>query len=125
MAIVDPDTLDILAQTAALAGIFGLPKEAMTIVEAVSVAAADPDDDNVAIVLATAYLSGRRFDDAIGVLRDKVLARNPDNESAQAFLALTCHLANRRGECDTLCRGLIASGSDPEAVALARELMDG
>ena len=120
---IDQDTLDILSQSAVLAGQFGLTKEADTIVAAIM--AVSPDDENAAILKAVTQLNARRHEDALKTLRDGVLAKNPDNTAAKAFLAATFHALDRQADYARLRQEVIDADDDAEAVKLVNSLADG
>ncbi len=120
---IDQETLDFLTHSAGLAGTFGLAKESKVIMDAVS--AVLPGDENAMILEAATRLNARRFDAAVKRLRDDVLAKNPDNTAAKAFLALAHHLAGNPGERDRWRNEVIAANDDEDAVELVRDLGQG
>ncbi|MCG8690627.1 MAG: YscG family type III secretion system chaperone [Minwuiales bacterium] len=117
----DQETLVLLAESATLASRFGMGEEAMTITEALSTAL--PDDENVVLIQATANIESRRFEEAAALLRDKVLAKNPDNSTAKAFLGLALHLTGKAADRDKVLQEVIDAGDDEDAVIVARDLI--
>ena len=117
---IDQDTLDILSQSAVLAGQFGLTKEADTIVAAVT--AVSPDDENAIILKAAMQLNTHRYDDAVKTLHDGVLARNPDNTAAKAMLAMTFHVSGRQADYERLRQEVVDANDDAEAIKLVTSL---
>ena len=118
---VDKETVDILAETAILAGIFGLAREGAALSAALSAAA--PGDANVAMVQATALISGRRYDEAGALLRDVVLAEDPDNSIAKAFLGFALKLSGKVTEAEQTCQEVLDADDDADAVTVAKALL--
>lgn len=119
---MDDETMRILAKASNLAGMTGQHKEALEIAEAIRVIL--PDESNAAVVQANALLHAGKFTEAANILRDTVLANEPDNVIAKAMLGLSFHAAGQRTERDTVLQEVIESGSDDEnAVGLAKGLL--
>jgi hypothetical protein len=71
--------------------------------------------------VALIHMNSRAYEDAVKVLREGALARNPQSLEAKMILGLALKLAGRGSECDGVIRELSASG-DAKAESFAKQL---
>jgi predicted Zn-dependent protease len=118
---MDDETITLLAESAGLANRYGLLPEATAITDALL--AAIPDDGNVMLLQATTHLGARRYDEAASILRDKILANDPDNSTAKAFLGMALHLSGKAADRDKVLQEVIDSNDDEDAVTIAQSFL--
>ena len=116
------ETVKLLTEIGFMAAAHCRVKEATTIFEGLQ--AMRPDSEYPAIGLAVAQLSGKHFDQAIKLLRENALAKNPDSADAKSFLGLALKMAGRTSESETPLKEAVASGNGA-AKAMAETLLKG
>ena len=115
-------TVKLLSEIGFMAAARCRVQDATTIFEGLQ--AARPDSEYPAIGLAVAQLSGKNYDQAIKLLRENALAKNPDSADAKSFLGLALKMAGRTSESDTVLKEAATSGKGP-AQAMAEALLKG
>ncbi len=114
---LDNEALQIVAKMADLAGRYGLKEQVESMTNALREAA--PDDENVRLVHAIACLRTEDFDKAAAILKDELLAANPKNELAKAFLSMVYHFQQKEAERDRISKEILDAGDDADEGALA------
>ena len=87
----------------------GLTQQAMTIFEGIE--AVRPDSEAPMIGAALIYLNSNAPEEAVKVLREGALTRNPASLEAKMFLGLALRMAGRNSECDNVIKELNATGN--------------
>ncbi len=111
------DLLKRLSEVGYMACFKGHVKEGEVIMEGVHAAA--PDQIPVKIGLAVARISALRYPEAIALLRDEVLAEDPDNLTAKCFLGLALKESGQQEAARTVLEEVLARG-DEHQQAIAR-----
>ncbi|MCP4979278.1 MAG: hypothetical protein GY935_02155 [Gammaproteobacteria bacterium] len=114
---LDNEALQIVAKLADLAGRYGLKEQVESMTNALREAA--PDDENVRLVHAIACLRTEDFDKAAAILKDELLAANPKNDLAKAFLSMVYHFQQKEAERDRISKEILDAGDDADEGALA------
>lgn len=99
----------------------GMTAKADTIFDAVAVL--KPNAENSMVGKAVNMMNNRSPEDAAAMLRDKVLAKYPDSDSAKAFLGLALKLAGRSSEAESVLAQLAAETKENDAAAMAKNLL--
>lgn len=98
----------------------GFPGEARAILDGLE--KVWPDSPEVKICRAVNHYVVNDFDKAHQCLGD-VLAADPGNEFALAYLGVVYHLAGEDGEARKALETVARDGEDPQAVALAKAML--
>ncbi len=114
---LDNEALQIVAKLADLAGRYGLKEQVESMTNALREAA--PDDENVRLVHAIACLRMEDFDKAAAILKDELLAANPKNDLAKAFLSMVYHFQQKEAERGRISKEILDAGDDADEGALA------
>ncbi|MEM6654264.1 MAG: tetratricopeptide repeat protein [Planctomycetota bacterium] len=88
-----------------------------------AVQAARPESEYPQIGRAVVCLNADRTPEAIAILRG-ALQINPDSDLAMAFLGFALRQAGLTQQSDEVLKQVIDAGGQPEAVAVARSLLD-
>ncbi len=112
-----------LMEVGYLAGGYGYFKEAVTIFD--GLAAVRPDSEYPHIGLAMTQLGMKQSEEAVRILRDHALPKNPDNSLTKAFLGLALMQAGLNGESENVLNQVIDANQNETAVELARNLLAG
>lgn len=120
--VLDPETLKYLGVTAVLAQSVGLRKQATMAAEAAL--AAVPDNVDVQLLAGIVKLGVGETDAGVKLLRDKVLAADPNRSSAKAYLGLAYHQMGLTSERNKLAQQVIDANDDPDAVQLTKSYME-
>ncbi|MEM6546628.1 MAG: hypothetical protein AAF713_02670 [Pseudomonadota bacterium] len=119
---MDDETLQIIASASHLASVTGQEKESFELVECLRVAV--PDDETVETLRASAFIFASRFDEGEKILRDNVLAKNPENWRAKSLLGIALHGSGRATERDRVLQEVIdAKPEDVSALEIAESLL--
>lgn len=97
----------------------GLRQQAMTIFEGIE--AVRPDSEAPMIGAALIYMNSNAPEEAVKVLREGALTRNPKSVEARMFLGIALKMAGRNAECETVIKELNAIG-DAQAKSFAAAL---
>jgi Flp pilus assembly protein TadD len=108
-----------LMEVGVAASCMGMYRQATEIFQ--GIAAVRPESDGPVIGLAIAHMNNRSPEEAIKVLRDHVLSKDPGNIEAKMILGVALKLAGRNAECDNVIKELNATGDD-RAKAFAASL---
>lgn len=114
-------TLQYMVELGFLAADMGRAGEAERIFQGLS--AVRPDREAVLLALAYARLTGGFIREALDILQNKALVLYPDNEVIRNFTGLALFWDGRQEEGRVVLERVVASGSDPVAVAMARGLL--
>lgn len=98
----------------------GLRQQAMTIFEGIE--AVRPDSEAPMIGAALIYMNSNDPEEAVKVLREGALVKNPGSLEAKMFLGLALRMAGRNAECDTVIKELNSTG-DAQAKSFAAALV--
>ncbi|CAM2005070.1 tetratricopeptide repeat protein [Acanthopleuribacter pedis] len=112
-----------LMEVGYLAGGYGYFKDAIAIFEGLS--AVRPDSEYPHIGLAMTHLGMKQTEDAVRILRDNALPKNPENPLTKAFLGLALMQAGLNGESESVLNQVIDDNQNETAVELARNLLAG
>ena len=118
--MLNDETVQYLASTAVIAGVFGMRDKALMISDAL--VAAMPDSIDANLIAASAKLTAGQKRESIKILRDKVLAIEPDRTLAKAMLGMAYDMLNEAGERDKLVNEVLEAGDDENAVELVKEI---
>lgn len=80
---------------------------------------AQSDHETPIIGLAYAALLGSKFDEAVTLLRDKVLAANPNNPTAKAYLGLALGCKGDVEASNTILEQVLKEAKDTSAAKFA------
>tara|TARA_B100001248_G_scaffold262503_1_gene258916 strand:+ start:15295 stop:15681 length:387 start_codon:yes stop_codon:yes gene_type:complete len=116
---IPEDTLKLLLETGIMATNLGLFSRAEGIFN--GILALRPECQTTLICLATTKLLSKRFDEAIKILKEKVLTKNPENDAAKSILGLVLQEAGLSQEGRTVLESV--SAQDKESKALAEALL--
>lgn len=119
-ADVPSELLQLLMQLGYVACGQGHPKSAATIFE--GVAAVRPNTELPLIGLAVALLNQGKLKASCDLLIHCAGRMNPDNQLVKAIAGMIFRITGAQKESDIILDEVIESNSDPEAVALAKEL---
>lgn len=111
----------LLAELAYIAGGYGLLEQVDAITGALAVLR--PESALPSVIRATARLNHGDYDQAERILRDEALAAEPNSAMAKAHLGLAMKLQGRAGESERLLQPLAADTDDPDAAALASQVL--
>jgi predicted Zn-dependent protease len=117
---VDTETVRLLTEIGFMAMSRGKQREAEAIFAGVQ--AVRPKSETPAIGLALTRIGARKLDEAIRILRDDALARNPDSAEAKCYLGMALKLAGRASEADKVLREA-AGAATGETKARAKSLL--
>jgi hypothetical protein len=109
-------TLMEIGIAAAGAGLF---RQAFQIFEGVE--AMRPESEGPSIGVALIHMNSGAPEEAVKVLREGALVRNPNSLEAKMILGLALKLARRASECDHIIKELTESG-DAKAESFAKQL---
>ena len=118
--MLNEETVQYLASTAVIAGVFGMKEKAIAISEAL--VAAMPDNTDAHLIAASAKLTAGQKRESIKILREKVLAVEPDRTLAKALLSMAHDMMNEYGERDKLIADVLNAGDDENAIELVKEI---
>lgn len=107
---VDVEMLRTLSEIGYMACFKGLIKEGEAIMEGVF--AAKPGQIPVQIGLAVARINAFRYEEAINILQNQVLAAEPDNATAKTFLALAMMENGNKSRASELFEDVKQTGTD-------------
>lgn len=99
----------------------GYSKQAEAIFAGVQ--AVRPESELPSIGLAVMQLNAGLCEVAVKTLEEEGLKRNPDSELVQSFLGLALKLGGQSARSEQVLQKVIASGSNTQAVELARSLL--
>lgn len=116
---ITEDILKCLLETGIMATNLGLFARAEGIFNALL--ALRPQCETTLICLATTKIFSKRFDEAIHLLKERVLAVNPNNDAAKSVLGLALQEAGLTQEGYAVLATV--SGNDKESKALAEALI--
>ena len=117
----ETDMLTTLMEIGHLAGGYGFFAESETIFA--GLAAARPNSALPHIGRAVAHLNAHRPEEAVRILREQALERDPTSELARGFLGLSLMLAGFRHEGERVIQVLLDQGGDATALKLAENLI--
>ncbi|CAM2065480.1 Tetratricopeptide repeat protein [Sulfidibacter corallicola] len=118
---VSTETVQTLMEIGYLAGGYGFFKESITIFEGLS--AIRPDSEFPHIGFAMTKLNMKQPEEAVAILRDQALAKNPGNSLTKSFLGLALRQAGHAHECENVLNDVIERNDNETAVALAKSLL--
>lgn len=118
--MLNEETVQYLASTAVIAGVFGMRDKALTISDAL--VAAMPDSTDAQLIAASAKLTAGRKQESAKILREKVLAVDPDRTIAKALLSMAHDMMNELSERDKLIEEVIKADDDENATLLVKEI---
>ncbi len=118
---IETKTLQYMAELGFLAADVGRAGEAERIFQGLS--AVRPDGEAVLLGLAYVRLTGGFVREALNILQGRAQALYPDNEVIKSFIGLALFWDGQPGEGRAVLEQVAASGSDPAAVAMARQLL--
>ncbi len=104
------DLLRRLSEVGYMACFKGMVREGAVIMEGIHAMA--PDQVPVKIGLAVARISELRYPEAITLLRDEVLAQEPDNLTAKCFLGLALKESGAEAEARTVLEEVRERGDE-------------
>ena len=118
--MLNEETVQYLASTAVIAGVFGMREKALTISDAL--VAAMPDSTDAHLIAASAKLTAGQKRESAKILREKVLAVEPDRTLAKALLSMAHDMMNEHGERDRLIAEVMDAADDDNAIELVKEI---
>lgn len=120
---MDFDTryLQLLCEIGMVAGSHGQVAKANAIFD--GLIAVRPDHPSPPIGKATVLLNTGRFDEAIDLLQNTVLANDPHNLTAKAFIGMAHAMASRNNEARSILQEVTESGSEDTAVSMAESIL--
>ena len=116
--MLNEETVQYLASTAVIAGVFGMRDKALAISDAL--VAAMPDSTDANLIAASAKLTAGKKQESAKILREKVLAVEPDRTLAKAMLSMAHDMMNELTERDKLIDEVIEAGDDENAIELVK-----
>lgn len=114
------ETVQYLASTAVIAGVFGMRDKALAISDAL--VAAMPDSTDANLIAASAKLTAGQKRESAKILREKVLAAEPNRTLAKALLSMAHDMMSEFGERDKLVKEVLDAGDDECAIELVKEM---
>jgi len=114
-------TLKLLMECGYLAACEGRTQDAVIVFEGIQ--AVRPSSELPAVGQGFAYLNAGQFPQAVAVLKNEALKRNPESSSAKAFLGIALKNLGYHDEADRLLAQVIESNDDEAAVRLAKQLI--
>ena len=111
-----------LLEVGLLASRFGKAEETDAIARALE--SFLPGHPSLGLARALARIYSNRPEEAIPILRERVLAAEPGHPQARAFLGLALHLTGEEERCREVLAGILAEDLDPKAAAFARTLLE-
>lgn len=118
--MLNDETVQYLASTAVIAGVFGMRDKALAISDAL--VAAMPDSVDANLIAASAKLTAGKKQESAKILREKVLAIEPDRTLAKALLSMAHDMMDEVGERDRLISEVLEANDDENAVTLVKEI---
>jgi hypothetical protein len=119
-AEVSSEVLQLLMQVGYVACGRGMPSLAKVIFE--GIAAVRPNSELPLIGLAFTYIHMGKLTAACDILVNRATPINPSNQIIKAMAAMVFRISGEFRASDTLLDEVVADGTDPEAVELARQL---
>ena len=110
MKEVTPEAVRMLMEIGMMAANNGMHKQAFEIFDGIE--AVRPDAEYGPLGVALIHMNLGEYDQAVAVLKEGALQRNPESAEAKMFLALALRLADRAGECDEVVKELQESGDE-------------
>jgi predicted Zn-dependent protease len=120
MTMLTDETVRYLAATAVIAGVFGMRDKALLISDAL--VSALPDNVDAQLIAASARLAAGQKRESEKILREKVLAVDPDRTIAKALLGMAHDMMQNFGERDKMVAEVLEAGDDADAIQLVKEL---
>jgi len=114
-------TIKLLMECGYLAACEGRTQEAAIIFQGVQ--AVRPSSELPAVGLGFAYLNAGYFPQAVAVLKNEALKRNPESSSAKAFLGIALKNLGYHDEADRLFSQIIEKNDEEAPVRLAKQLI--
>lgn len=111
-----------LLEVGLLASRYGKAEETDAIARALE--AFLPGHPSLGLARALARIYSNRPEEAIPILRERVLAGDPGHPQARAFLGLALHLSGQEEQCREVLEGIVSEGGDPKATAFSRTLLE-
>lgn len=100
----------------------GMTNKAVEIFE--GVAAARPESEFPDIGRSFAYLCGGDIPEAIRILNEEALVKNPESDLAKSFIGLCLKKGGLNAEANELLSGVVDEGSDSTAKDMAAALLE-
>jgi Flp pilus assembly protein TadD len=119
---IDTDRVQLLMEIGYLAGGHGYPAESETIFEGIR--AMRPQSELPVIGLAVAKMNAGHHQEAARILWEEALAINPESDLARSFLGLVLKLSGLQSESRTILEEVVAADRQPEAVNMAKSLLE-
>lgn len=116
---VSTQAVQTLMEVGVMAAGCGFYHQAFQIFEGLE--AVRPDSEAPLVGVALIHMNSGEHEEAIKLLREGALVRNPNSINVKMVLGLALRLAGRNAECDNLIKELNAS-SDPKAKNYAKSL---
>ncbi len=117
----DTNMIQLLMEIGYLASGYGFHKEAHTIFKGVR--AARPESEFPFIGMAVVKMNQGESDEAIGILNDYALAKNPESDLVKSFMGLALKLSGENGKSREILMQISPSSGNQAAVDMARELL--
>ncbi len=121
MVHIDSELVRLLMRLGYAAAWNGLHKEAVAIFDGVG--AVRPESEIPVIGAAVVAMLSGNYDVAVKTLRDGALDLNPDSALARAHLGVALRLLGDEDEGTALLHEVTANASDPDAAAMARNVL--
>lgn len=119
---VDDELLDLLYEIA----FYGMCRSYFPQSEAILTGyfAVKPESERLHIAMGLYCISVSHFEDAVKIFRDDVLKTNPQSDYAKAFLGMAYKHLNKTEEAKKVLNEILNANRVPEAVALAKVLLE-